>query len=189
MTKTDRPVVKASLFAKAMLPFGVPIVVTLVLLALVGEAWPRSLAPGSSLKLAGFAATAITAVAAWRYAVAGTDDARVGKMAALLCLVTGLMGWPVWSTGVMPSINGLKLDPPRAVRMTFDRIELTHQAKTTTKFHWAWLESGSGDPILPSGRYFIAEDHYERWAATPPATVTVRVSRGVLGALVVTGYE
>jgi len=188
MNKRDRPVVRPSLLAKVVLPMAIPALFTLGLALTVGNSWPRTIAPGSSLKLAGLVATAVTAAAIWRHIAAASPDPRVGKMAGVLCLVTGLMGWPVWSAGVLPSINGIALDQPQTVRMGFVRTEQTTISRSRERNHWVWLNADRARGELPAGRYLITAELDRQWTGTPPQAVVVTIARGLLGAQVITGY-
>lgn len=178
-----------NLFAKVLLPFALPILLTIALLLLVGNHWPRDIAPGSGLKLAGLCATAITAIMVWRNATARLDDHQVRGFAALLCALTGLMGWPVWSVGVLPSLNGANLHSQSTVRMTLERTEVTHKSKSRELYYWAWLKADRANRLAGSGRYFISREIYERLQKTSPATVDVTVAQGLLGAQIVRGYD
>jgi hypothetical protein len=172
-----------------MLPFAIPICLTLVLALSVGEDWPRNIAPGSGLKLAGLLATAVTALAAWFIAIRHIADRRAHQMAALVCGISGLMGWPVWSVGIMPSVNGMSLGPEQSVRMILERTEDTRVSRSRRRNHWAWLQPASPGGEAGAGRYFIPEATYMRWNETRPATVTVTVAQGLLGAQVATRFE
>lgn len=187
--QAPRTIVPPSFFAKLMLPFAFPMLVTLALVILVGESWPRNIAPGSGLKLAGLVATALTGAMVWHRATRSIADRRAHKMAALMCAVTGLMGWPVWTVGVLPSVNGISLGPQSAVRMALERTEVTTVSRSSALNHWAWLRPLSPDAEVVAGRYFIPEATYQRWNSEQPSTVTVTTARGLLGAQVVTGYE
>lgn len=184
-----RTIVPPSFFAKLLLPFAIPMLVTVALVVLVGESWPRNIAPGSGLKLAGFVATALTSAMVWHRVTRGIADRRAHKMAALVCGVVGLMGWPVWSVGVLPSVNGISLGPQEAVRMTLERTEVTTVSKSRALNHWAWLRPLSPDAETGAGRYFIPEATYQQWNSQRPSTVTVTAARGLLGAQVVIGYQ
>lgn len=181
--------VPQSVFAKILLPFAVPVLITFALLLLVGNHWPRDIAPGSGLKLAGLGASAITALAVWHSAVTRVQAPKARKGAALLCAVTGLMGWPVWCVGVLPSINGAALNSQTTVRMTLERIEVTHASKSRALYHWAWLKAGRDDSVIGSGRYFISNEIYDRLEKTRPGTVKVTVAEGLLGAQIVRGFD
>lgn len=186
--KASRTVVPPSFFAKVMLPFAIPIALTFALLIIVGENWPRNLVPGSGLKLAGFVAAAATSLLVWRFATRGVADLRAQKAAALLCGLTGLLGWPVWSVGIMPSVNGYSLGAPETVRMALERTEVTTVSRSSRLNHWAWLRPEVPGSRLRTGRYFIPEDVYEDWTGRQPRTVGVTIAPGMLGAEVVTGY-
>jgi hypothetical protein len=191
MTRRAAPVapVRAGFFVAAALPFLIPMLLTLALVLTVGEAWPRQIAPGSGLKLAGFVATGLTALAVLAAITFRHGEARLRKAAAVLCAVTGLMGWPVWSVGVLPSVNGSALGPPESVAMVLERTEVTTASRSNTRYHWAWLRPVSAGAPVGAGRYFIPPDLHARWSAAPPTRVTLTVARGRLGAVVVTGFE
>lgn len=172
-----------------MLPFAVPIMMTMAMAVLIGDRWPRTIAPGSGLKLAGLCATILCCVAVWRFAIRGIADRRAHKFAGMLCAATGLLGWPVWTMGILPSVNGYRLDDERVVAMTLERTEITRQSKSTKLNHWAWLRTDDPAASTASGRYFIPEDIHADWTRRAPGRVRLRVARGVLGAQVVTGYE
>lgn len=56
------------------MPLLVSITLTLILIFLVGESWPRHIAPGSGLNLVGLGATAFTSFLAWEIAICGVSD-------------------------------------------------------------------------------------------------------------------
>lgn len=186
--RAPRPVVLPRFFLTVALPFAIPALVTIALIVTVGESWPRNLPPGSGLKLAGFLATALTALLVWRYATRDLADNRVRKAAALLCGVTALIGWPVWSVGVMPSVNGSSLGEAQTVRMVFERTETTTISRSKRLNHWAWLRPETPATPLQAGRYFIPEGIYQSWSRAQPATVEVTIAKGALGAEVITGF-
>lgn len=188
-TSSQRNVAPPSLFVKAMLPFAAPILLTFALLLLVGNHWPRDIAPGSGLKLAGLVTTAVTAFGVWRYSIAQLSEPKLRKSAAILCAVTALLGWPVWSVGVLPSVNGAIVRGQSTVRMTLERTEVTHASKSRELYHWAWLKPDRSDAVIGSGRYFISEDIYNRLQETSPAKVEVMIGQGLLGARIVLGFD
>lgn len=187
-TSSQHTAAPPSLFAKAMLPFAAPILLTFALVLIVGNHWPRDIAPGSGLKLAGLAITAMTAFGVWRYSMAQLSEPKVRKLAAFVCSVTALMGWPVWSVGVLPSVNGAIVHGQSTVRMALERTEVTHASKSDKLYHWAWLKPEGRDALISSGRYFISEDVYNRLEESSPATVEVTIGQGLLGARIVLGY-
>lgn len=185
---SPRAAVPARFLLSLMLPFGLPILLTFALLLLVGEAWPRQVAPGSGLKLAGLAATVLTGLACWRVATRVGVDRTARRFAALLAMATALMGWPVWTVGLLPSVNGAVLTDPRSALLRFDRVEATRRSKSRELNHWVWLGGDRGLGTAPS-RYVIPKALYDRWRADPPPRVRVETATGLLGADVVTGFR
>lgn len=172
-----------------MLPFAVPILLTFALVLLVGDKWPRDIASGSGLKLAGLCCAAVTSLIVSLCAVGQLTDRRVRAFGGILCAATGLLGWPVWSTGVLPSINGAALSEPIIVPMTLERTETTHKSKSRDLYHWAWLRAQDDDSLIASGRYFVSETVFERLNTLERGTVGVTVAKGLLGAQVVIGFD
>ena len=184
-----RPELPAALVLRLFLPFAAPIFLTVILIFTIGEAWPRTVAPGSGLKLPGLVLSALTAAWVWHSIQKTFDDPRVHKFAAVVCGVTGLMGWPVWTTGVLPSLNGASLSQPQSATMRLDRLDTTRPSKRPGFYYWAWLEPARADSPVAGGRYFIAEDVYYRWAPQKPAEVRVIHAKGAFGAEVVLAYR
>ncbi len=176
-------------FPKLAMAFGIPLALTFALAIFVGNDWPRNMAPGTGLKLPGLAATIITSLLVWRFTTHGIEDKRVHKMAGLICGVIGLLGWPVWSVGVLPSVNGISVGSQETVRMTLERTEATTIKHSRALNHWAWLRPIAQNPDSQAERYFISEEEYRRWSDQPPSTVTVTFAQGLLGATVVTGFD
>lgn len=184
-----RPTAPPYMHAVAMLPFALPFLLTFALVLFVGEQWPRDIALGSGLKLAGLFCAAVTACVVWLYAVRDVTDTRIRTFAAILCGVAGLLSWPVWSTGVLPSVNGAVLSEPVVVPMTLERTDTSHKSKSRGVYHWAWLRTQEEDAVIKSGRYLISEDTYERYNGAEGDIVRVSVARGLLGAQVVIGQD
>jgi hypothetical protein len=188
-TQASRLIVPPTFFVKLLLPFAIPMLLTAALVIFVGESWPRNIAPGSGLKLPGFGASVLTSLIVWQFITRSFGDKRVHKMAAIMCGVVGLMGWPVWSVGALPSLNGFSLGPRESVRMTLTRTEITTVSRSRAVNHWAWLQPEVPTARARAGRYFISEQTYQRWNNQRPSTVNVNISEGLLGAQIVTGYE
>lgn len=184
-----RPDLPVAFVWRMFLPFAAPFFLTLLLVFTIGESWPRDIAPGSGLKLAGLIFTALTARWAWQSIEKTFDDARVHKFGAVVCAVTGLMGWPVWTTGVLPSVNGVWLGEPQTTVMRLDRLDVTRPSKGPGFYYWAWLDPRDPDSAVERGRYFIPEEVYQRWSAPKPAEVRVVHARGTFGAEVVLRYR
>ena len=188
-TKASRPIVPPTFFVKLLLPFAIPMLLTVALVIIVGESWPRNIAPGSGLKMWGFGASALTSLIGWRFITRSIGDMRVHKVAAVICAVVGVMGWPVWTVGVLPSVNGFSLGRQETVRMTLTRTEITTISRSRAVNHWAWMRPEAPTARAKAGRYFISEQTYQRWNDQRPSTVNITVSKGLLGAQVVTGSE
>lgn len=186
---SDRPSVPSYVHVVVLLPFAIPIILTFLLIVLVGDHWPRDIAAGSGLKLVGLFCAAVTAAVIWLYAVRKISDSRVRAFTALLCAVTGLLGWPVWSTGILPSVNGALLAEPVVVPMTLERTQTSYKSKSRGLYHWAWLKAQNERGIIKSGRYFISEDVYARYQGAEGDVVEVSVAKGLLGAQVVLGFD
>ena len=184
-----RPRISAGLPAKLLLPFALPILATFALLFLVGNQWPRDIAIGSGLKMPGLCVAALSAFVIWWWSVRKIQDRRIRAFAAIFCGVTGLMGWPVWTVGILPSVNGSILSQPSHVPMTLDRVEMTPKSKSRGFYHWAYLKTTNSNSAIQSGRYFISEVDYQRLDSSKPTAVDVTVAQGLLGAYVVLGYE
>lgn len=183
------PALSSGFLPLTLLPFAVPFAVTLALLATVGEGWPRDIAPGSGLKLAGLMAAIATGACVWKWLAGRHEYARVRRLAAVICLVTGAMGWPVWTAGALPSVNGASLHDESVTPMRLDRLDVTHASKGPRLYYWARLEPLNAGARLAQGRYFIPEATYRRWAEARPRVVRVRHAKGLLGAEVVTQYR
>lgn len=110
---TSRTIVPPIFFVSLIFPLLVPMALTLFLILLIGESWPRNIAPGSGLKLVGLGTTAFTSFLA--------------KAGVVLAAKAGLMGWPIWSVGFLPSINAFSVENQRSVRMTLQRTPATWQ--------------------------------------------------------------
>lgn len=171
------------------MPFALPFGLTLIILVTVGEAWPRGIAPGSGLKLAGLMASALVGAAVWRTIARAFADRRVHKFAAIGCGVTALMGWPVWTVGVLPSVNGASMGREQVETMRLGRIDVTRPSKGPGFYYWAWLEPVHPGAGIAGGRYFIPETVYQRWAPHKPAMVRVVHAHGLLGAEVVIAFR
>lgn len=181
---SGRAVLPGKALLLAVLPFALPAGVTLLLVGLAGH-WPRDIAPGSGLKLAGLVAATLTALVAWRVSVRAATAPGPRRIAAVLCLMVGLLGWPLWSMGVFPSVNGSVLRDDRTVEMTLEKIEATPQRQSRDLHHWAWLAPKTAEAGLAGGRYFVSQATYDRLSAKAPATVEVEAATGLLGAVVV----
>ncbi|MCX7284849.1 MAG: hypothetical protein NTX28_12530 [Novosphingobium sp.] len=188
--RRKQPILPPAALGLCALPFALPIVLTFALAISIGETWPRNIAPGSGLKLAGLVITAVTAAAVWQWATRRLESAPARKFAGLLCAATALLGWPAWGAGVLPSVNGMEIGPEHDVQMRLVRLETTRRGRGTPDlYHWAWIEPLRERSPIAGGRVPIPEDIHVRWHADRPATVRLRHAEGLLGAEVVTAFD
>ncbi|MFN4135678.1 MAG: hypothetical protein ACK4G2_08505 [Novosphingobium sp.] len=174
---------------QVMLPFVLPFLLTLALIVIIGEAWPRQIAPGSGLKFEGLIASALTAALVWHRTTRRHDQRPFRILVGGLCTLTGLMGWPVWTLGILPSINGSVLLDERETTMRLAGLETSRKTRQRGLYHWARVEPVILAPPVKAGRLFIAEDVWQRLASSRPATVRVRYADGLLGERVILGLH
>lgn len=170
----------------SLLPVALPALLLLIQMTTVGDAWPRDIAPGSGLKLWGFLAVALTTFGAWLLVARKERDTRLLRISALFLVMTGLVSWPLWSAGLLPSVNGMSLGPNRVQSMRVERLEATRQSRRTTYNYWAWLAPHAPNSELQRGRYFISQDIYQRLTASGADGVQINHARGALGAVAIT---
>jgi hypothetical protein len=182
------PTLPASFMLKTALPFVLPVALAVIIFLTVGETWPSSIAPGSGLTLPGLIASATFATLAWRIAGRAFGDERVSKFAAIICAATGLMGWPIWTIGVLPNINGAILDHEQFAPMRFGRLDVS-RPKGGSPDYSVWLEPVHPGGRIDGGRHYISEEVYQRLESQKPVAIRVAHSRGLLGAVVVTDYR
>jgi hypothetical protein len=185
-----QPTLPASFLLKMALPFVLPVALTVFISLTVGENWPRSIAPGSGLMLPGLIASAMLSTLAWPITAGAFDDEQVRKFSAIICAVTGLMGWPIWTTGVLPSINGAFLGQEHVEPMRLGRLDVDRpKGGVGSPNYSVWLEPVHPGGAIDSGRYYISEEVYQRLESQKPVAISVAHSRGALGAVVVTDYR
>jgi hypothetical protein len=183
------PTLPASFLLKTALPFVLPVALTVIILLTVGETWPRSIAPGSGLILPGLIPSAMFATLAWRIAGRAFEDQNVSKFAAIICAATGLMGWPIWTIGVLPSINGAILDHEQFAPMYLGRLDVSRPKGGGSPSYSVRLEPVHPGGPIDGGRYYISKEVYLRLESQQPVAIRVAHSRGLLGAVVVTDYR
>ena len=170
-------------------PFALPIIGTLLLVLLVGNHFPRDIAPGSGLKLMGLIAAVLAGAGVLAIVCRRWSDPQARRLALVLCGVTTLMAWPVWTVGVLPSVNGMALAESEVTAMRLTGLEVTHASKSRELYYWASLASPIADTRLGAGRYFISRELHARWSVTRAQTVQVKHATGLLGAEVVRDYR
>ena len=162
------------------------VLITIALALLQPAGLPRLMPPGEGLAWQGLVVTLL--VTAWvvRHVFRTTTDTAERKVLAGLALVGGLMAWPIVTLGPLPSLNGARLSDTRTTPMQLTRLSTSPQKHSREPFHWAHLQPQPGDTTLRGGRYFIAGEDFEAWAARRPGTLHITHHRGLLGARVLT---
>ena len=162
------------------------VLITIALALLQPAKLPRLMPPGEGLAWQGLVVTLlVTAWVLWQLCRTTTDTAE-RKVLAGLALVGGLMAWPIVTLGPLPSLNGARLSDTRTTPMQLARLSTSPQKRSREPFHWAHLQPQPGDTTLRGGRYFIAGEDFEAWAARRPGTLHITHHRGLLGARVLT---
>ena len=162
------------------------VLITIALALLQPAGLPRLMPPGEGLAWQGLVVTLlVTAGVVWQQWRSTTDPSE-RKVLAGLALVGGLMAWPIVTLGPLPSLNGARLSDTRTTPMQLARLSTSPQKRSREPFHWAHLQPQPGDTTLRGGRYFIAGEDFEAWAARRPGTLHITHHRGLLGARVLT---
>ena len=162
------------------------VLITIALALLQPAGLPRLMPPGEGLAWQGLVVTLlVTAGVVWQQWRSTTDPSE-RKVLAGLALAGGLMAWPIVTLGPLPSLNGARLSDTRTTPMQLTRLSTSPQKHSREPFHWAHLQPQPGDTTLRGGRYFIAGEDFEAWAARRPGTLHITHHRGLLGARVLT---
>ena len=162
------------------------VLITIALALLQPAGLPRLMPPGEGLAWQGLVVTLlVTAGVVWQQWRSTTDPSE-RKVLAGLALAGGLMAWPIVTLGPLPSLNGARLSDTRTTPMQLTRLSTSPQKHSREPFHWAHLQPQPGDTTLRGGRYFIAGEDFEAWAAGRPGTLHITHHRGLLGARVLT---
>ena len=162
------------------------VLITIALALLQPAGLPRQMPPGEGLAWQGLVGTLlVTAWVVWQQWRSTTDPSE-RKVLAGLALAGGLMAWPIVTLGPLPSLNGARLSDTRTTPMQLARLSTSPQKRSREPFHWAHLQPQPGDTTLRGGRYFIAGEDFEAWAARRPGTLHITHHRGLLGARVLT---
>ncbi len=173
----------------ALSPFLIAIVATMLLVLFVGDDIPRNIAYGSSLAAWGLATAIISAVIPFAILRNKWPQPVMRRMALGLCGIGAFMSWPVWTMGILPTINGMHIGTLQTSEMRLDRLETSHASKSRKIYHWAYLQPVSPTAALDGGRYFVSANEHRRWSKTRPQTIQISHVTGLLGAQIVTAYR
>ncbi len=188
---TKRPPVPHAqrLLLLAMLPFPLAIAVTLMMVLAIGNRFPRNIAPNSSLVLPGLLVTLIVLLAILAYVHRRWVEPSAFHFTLVLGGITSLLAWPVWTMGVLPSVNGIRMEPERATMMRLSGLSTTTISKSRRLNYWATLEPAGSTSPLGAGRYLISQSLSERWQAQQVRQVRVTHRTGLLGAEVLITFN
>ena len=188
-TKEKAPPETQSILLLGISPFALSILVTFLVFLIAGNRIPRQLVPGASLALPGLTLSGLVFLAVAWVMRNRTPHAKLRKFGALLAGVCTLMSAPVWTIGVLPTVNGLATGSVASTVMHLEKLETTTVSKSRRLNHWAHLRPlGSGAP-LSGGRYFVSQADYTAWQESRPRTITVNHATGLLGAETVIGFR
>lgn len=180
---------QGKLLLLSVAPFPATIFATLLLAWLASDAVPRDIAPGSSLGLPGI----VAAILSWGVVVGLVrrhwPEEIARRAASFIAAISALASWPVWTMGLLPSVNGLSLEAPVTSPMRVERIEITRASRTGKLHHWAWLKPQGPLTPLAAGRYLLDEQEYARLDRRNSDMAQVVHARGLLGAQTVLSVE
>jgi hypothetical protein len=172
----------------AILPFPLTIVMTFAAMLLVGERYPRQVASGSSLSWWGLGLSLTVFATVLLIVRQHWSEAGPRRFALALSGVTSLLAWPVWTTGILPSINGAMLGPHETSMMQVEKLT-TSRAKGNRIYHWATLRPLDNTSPIGAGRYFVPQDAYQRWQERPAQPARVIHAKGLLGARIAIAFR
>lgn len=170
-------------------PFVVSIITTMGLVFLVGDRVPRVIAPGSSLVAAGLSVTLLTGLFPLTTMWLRWSEPLARRQTILICGFAALMSWPIWTMGVMPTVNGMRFGPVHSTAMRLIRQEIRHASRNPTIYHWAYLRPAAADSGLTAGRYFVPTADYDIWSGAPPRNIQVHHATGLLGAEILFSFH
>lgn len=173
----------------AFSPFPISIVVTILAVLVVGEYFPRQIAPDSGVKLAGAVASVTVFVIVTRSIVRLGLDEAPRRFGIILALVTSLMAWPVWTLGIMPSLNGLSFGKEVTTPMRLVGLSISRPKKSRQIYYVARLEPFSDAAPIGQGRYYVPQAVYLEWERRGQGRVEVGHSRGLLGAEIALSFR
>ncbi|MGB5076885.1 MAG: hypothetical protein WBO17_05340 [Sphingorhabdus sp.] len=173
----------------AFTPFMFAIVATILLVLIVGNEVPRAVAYGSSLAIWGLGAAFLSAVLPLQFMQRKWPQPNMRRAGLIACGLAALMAWPVWTMGILPTVNGLVMGAITTSEMRLMRQETSHASKSRQIYHWAYLQPVSDETPLRAGRYFVTAQDYARWNSKRPDSIQVDHANGLLGAEVVLGFR
>lgn len=180
----------ARLLLLSFAPFPLAILLTLLFILTIGTRFPRDVAPGSSLILPGFVLSGIVMALITALVRRHWPEPALRRASLLLCGLTSLMAWPVWTTGILPSANGAILGPRQTSAMQLMDLSTSHASKSRDIYYWATMRPGQDTAAaLGPGRYFVPQATYEMWQMRIGRDVRVDHATGLLGAETVLGFH
>jgi hypothetical protein len=191
MTMTARiPRNGARLLLLSSAPFPLAIALTFLFILTIGTRFPRDVAPGSSLILPGFVLSGIVMALITALVRRHWPEPALRRFSLFLCGITSLMAWPVWTTGILPSVNGAILGPRQTSAMRLTGLSISHASKGRRIYYWAAMRPPPDTAsALGAGRYFVPQQVYEAWQPQVGRDVRVDHATGLLGAETVLNFH
>ena len=182
MSSVQKPRQANRLILISAIPFPLAILATLLLVFAAGARFPRDVAPGSSLALPGLIVSlAIMSLITARVRRHWIEPAP-RRFSLILCTATSLMAWPVWTMGILPSVNGMHLHAERTSAMRLSALTFSHASKGRQIYYWGTLQPAGEATGIGAGRYFIPKAIYDAWQGQVGKRVTVHHATGLLRA-------
>ncbi|MDX3911176.1 MAG: hypothetical protein QHC67_15355 [Sphingobium sp.] len=99
------------------------------------------------------------------------------------------MAWPVWTTAILPSVNGVMFGPEAASAMHIVKLTTSRPKKSNRLYYWATLRPIDPRAPIGAGRYVVDKAAYERWQLAPTRPAQVVHVEGLLGARIALAFR
>ncbi len=173
----------------SVLPFPLAILSTIAFVLTIGTRYPRDIAPGSSLILPGLVLSIVVMLLVTAHVRRNWIEDAPRRFSLILCAITSLLAWPVWTVGILPSVNGISLGREQVSAMRLVGLSTTRAKSGRRLYYLATLEPGVRSAEIGAGRYFFSKEIYDRWQSRTGREVTVMHASGLLRAQAVLDFR